>query len=104
MQYNATFGFSETGPGKNRKAQIDDGGIQNINCFLKLKDKIIVQGKLPCMMDENLRKVTICPPVSIFSGINNCTAGYFAPDSYVVKLLFHGAEATFNITEALAIG
>ena len=55
------------------------------------------------MMDQNLGKIAIDAPVSIFIGIGNRTAGDFAPDAHVVELASHCTQAALNITETFTV-
>ena len=54
-------------------------------------------------MNQDLSKITIYAPVSIFISIGNGATGDFTPDPHVVKLLSHSPKTAFNISKALAI-
>ena len=103
MQLNSAFGSAKMRPGKDRQAQVDDRGVKCVNCFLKLKAKVIAGIELPGLMDEDLRKVAVNAPVSSLIGIGQGGARDFTAYSHVVKLLVHGSQATFNVAQAFAI-
>ena len=55
-------------------------------------------------MNQNLGKITVEAPVSVFIGIGNRTARDFAPNAHMIKLVSHCAQAALDITKTFTVG
>ena len=55
-------------------------------------------------MDEALGEVGVDAPIALFVGIGQGAARHGAPDAHVVELGALGAQAGFDVAQALSIG
>src|SRR4030042_3849738 len=102
MQLDTGFSFSEPRPGKQRQAQIDGAGSQSIGGFVELDSEIFFEVKLAGLINEQLGKISVDTPISIFVGIGQRAARDLAANASVVKLLFESPKAALDITQAFA--
>lgn len=58
MQLDSGFLFSETRPRKERKTQVNRGGVKRVSDRFEFGAELFVAVKFPCLIDENLSKVS----------------------------------------------
>jgi hypothetical protein len=71
--------------------------------LFELESKVLVYIKLAGLVNKYLGKLTVYSPIPIFICIGQSASGDFAPDAHMIKLLMHGAKATFNVTQAFSV-
>ena len=95
---------SELSPGEQRQAEVDGRGIQRVGGMLELSAEAIGLVQSPSPSDQDLSEVRVDPPVAVFVGIGESAPGDDAAKARMIKLPLKGAEADFDIAQALAIG
>jgi len=83
--------FSKVCPGKDGETQIDRRGIEGIDGLIDLDAEVFVEIKTACYMDQGLSQVGVNPPIPLFVGIGQCTAGNLGTDAHMVQLVLLGA-------------
>jgi len=97
------LGLAERGPGEKGQAQVDGGGVESVSSVRKLHCKLVVAVEGPCHPDQQLREVGPDAPVAVFVGMGEGALGYLATDAHVIKLGWMRPEATFDISQTLAV-
>lgn len=75
VQFQGGFGLSELRSGKERKAQIDGGGVQRVEAVIELDTEEVADIDLSGLGYQYLRKVGVDTPVSYPIGIGQRSAG-----------------------------
>jgi len=104
MELDGGLVFTECRPGKKRQTQIDGRGIEGINGFLEFQPEIVVGIKIAGLMNEDLGKVGVDPPVTSLVSVGQRTSRYTAAESHVIEFRRHRSQASLDIAETLAIG
>ena len=102
MNLQGGFAALERGPGEQRQAQIDGGGIQRINRLVEFQPEIFVGVELPGLADQDLRDVGV--DASVAFGVGQRVPGDGAAKTHVVEPWLDGAQTDFDIAQALAGG
>ena len=79
-------------------------GIQKEKGLGEFHRKAIVNVELPCRPDQAHTETSEDTPIALFVGIGQGGTGNSATDTKVVKFGLMGAQASLNITQALAVG
>src|SRR6516162_6642156 len=104
MQLDAAFASPEGGPGKQRQAQVDGGGVQGIGGLLDFGRQRFVRVESGSLLNEHLSKVAKDAPIAQFVGIGQSAAGGRLANAAVVELGTQSAQARFDIAQTLAPG
>lgn len=56
------------------------------------------------MGDEDVGEVTVDAPVASLVGVGQCTVGNLAAKTSVIQIAGHGAQASFDIAQTVAVG
>ena len=104
MELDGGLVFPEYRPGKKRQAQIDRCGIEGINGLLKFEPEIVVGIKIASLMNEDLGKVGVDPPVASLVSVGQSTSRHPAAESHVIEFHRHRSQASLDIAETLAVG
>ncbi len=92
------------GPGKQRQTQIDDGGIQGVNCTLEIHGQRLMGVKGAGMIDQNQGDISIDSPVAYFVGLGQGIARYTGLQAGMIQLVAEGPHTGFDISETLSAG
>lgn len=84
MHLHRRFVPTKLGPRKQREAKIDGGGIQSVQTLVQIDTHRIVAIERPSDGDQDLRKVSIDPPVARFIGVGQSRACDGTPETQVV--------------------
>ena len=104
MKFDGGLVASESSPGEQRQAEIDGRGIERIGGMLELNAEAVVLVQVACPGDQDLGEVRVDPPVAVLVGIGEGAPSDDATKARVVKFLSEGVEASFDVSQALAIG
>ena len=97
------FVLPEFGPRKQRKAQIDGGGVQGIQALVQIDANRIVGVQRPCDGDRDLREIRENPPIVGLVGVGQRRARYLAAQPHVVEFARHRPQARLDIAQALTV-
>jgi len=75
MHFNSSLGLSERSPPKHTQAKINGGGINGINITCHINIKIVWAADLPCLVNQQVGKISEDLPVAIFIGIGKIGLG-----------------------------
>jgi len=104
VQLERALGALEARPGKDRQAQVDGRGIERVDGLGEAGAEGVVGVEAARDADERLGEVGIDPPVAAFVGIGQRAPRDRSADTHVVELGMLGAQAGFDVAQALAIG
>jgi len=104
VQLDAALASSESGPGKQRQAQVDGGGVQRISSLLELGRQRLVRVESGSLLNEELGKVAEDAPIARLVGIGQGAAGGRLANATVVEFGTQSAQARFDIAQTLAPG
>jgi hypothetical protein len=104
VELHRPVAFAERGPGEQRQAQIDDGGVQGVDGLRQFDPESFrgVQGT-GCR-DQPLSEVGVDLPVAHLVGMGERVAGDRAAEPHVVELGLGDPQAGLNIPQALPEG
>ncbi len=104
MELDRPLPGTEVGPGKEREAEIDRGGVQGVDRLLELHAEAVLGVEAPGLVDQHLGEVGVDPPVALLVGDGEGVPGDPSTDAHVVELGGHGPEARLDVPQALAVG
>lgn len=103
VEFDSTLSLSELRPREQRQAQIDGRRIERIRRLLQVHTEVVSGIQFSGDANENLREVGINAPVSFFVCVGEGASRYLGSDSRMVKFGLHGAETSFDVSQALAV-
>lgn len=103
VQLDGAFGVSELRPGKEAEAEVDGGGIEDINRRLEPTGHRLAGVQTPGAGDEHQGKIRPDAPGAIFVGVGQRGTGNAAANAQVVELPLPGAQAGFDVAQRFAI-
>ena len=98
------LGAPEIGPGEQRQAQIDGGGIQGVHHLVQVATEGIVGIQGAGDTDQLQGEGFVDPPIPVRIGVSQGVARDRAVDAHVVKLFAGRAQAQFDVAQAFPIG
>jgi len=104
VQLHRGFRWLEVGPREDGEAQINRGGVERVDRLFQFHRERLVGVQLPGFVDQDLREIGIDPPVPLLVGHGERVAAHAAADAHVVELVGQGAQAGFDVAQALAKG
>ena len=104
VEFDSRFAAAERGPGKQREAQINGGGVQRIGRRLEFDAEGIVGVKRGGLLDEDVREVGEEAPVAFFVGVGQRAARGGLADAGVIKFRAEGSQTGFDVAETFAPG
>ena len=102
MHLDGTFVPAMLCPGKQRQAQIDDGGIQSVDRSFEIHGQRLTGVKSTCLVDQNQSDVAINFPVAQFVGFGQGVARDSRLHAGVIELGSHGSQTDFDIAQTLS--
>ena len=78
--------LAEFRPGKQRKAEVDSGGVERVTGLIQIHADRIVHIHGPRDANEHLSEIGKDTPVVSFVGVGEIAAGDFPAKAHVVKL------------------
>jgi len=103
MELYCPFAFPELRPGKQRKAEIDNGGIQCIDGLVQLYPEGVSGIQFSGSRDQNLSEIGVDPPVSHLVGVGQGIPGDFAPDAQMIQLGLSSPQTGLNVPQTFPI-
>ncbi len=100
VEFDGGLVTTERGPRKERKAQVNGGGVQRIGGGLEFKAERFIgieRGGLP---DEDLGEIGKDAPVPLFVGHRQCVAGGGLADAGVIEFGAEGRQTGFDVAQA----
>src|SRR3990170_3186320 len=104
MQFDRPFGAPKLGPGKERKAQVDGGGVQGVDRGVEVDAEVVAQIELFGSLDEDLSEVGVDAPVALVVGMGEIAVGDRAVNAHVVEFGLHHAQTRFDFAQTVAVG
>ena len=103
MHFDGGLVPPEASPRKQRKAQVDGGGVQRVQACIQVDADRIVGIQRPGNGDQVLCEIGEDAPVVGLVGVRQCRARNPATESHVVEFAAHRLQARLNVAEALAV-
>lgn len=103
MLYNRSLFGAEAGPGKEREAEIDRGGVQGIDRLLELHAEAVVGVEAPGLVDQHLSEVGKDSPVALLACDRKGVPGDPSTNPHVVELGGHGPKTCLDVSQALPV-
>ena len=103
MQLDRGLRLNERRPGKQRQTQVDGRGVQGID---HLVESDYVRGlgvEAPRLSHENLGKIGVNAPGTMFVGVSQVRSGDTAADSHSMAMRAE-AQACLDVAQAFAVG
>jgi hypothetical protein len=105
VQLDATLRGPEAGPGEEREAQVNRGGVQRVDGPLPRVELLQADGlvhvQAACLDHEPLSEVGIEAPIALLVGVGQRGPGYRAgAKAQVIELLRDRAETRLNVAQA----
>lgn len=97
VQFDSGFAFPKLGPGKERQAKIDGGGIECIDGFVECESERLVDVERACLSDQNLGEVVEDAPVVNPVGVGQSAARDLRPEAGVIPFTTDGVQAGDNV-------
>ena len=97
------FVLAEPGPGKQRQAQIDSGGVQCVQALVEVHADGIMCVQRPRDADQHLGEIGIDAPIVTLVGVGERGACYLPAESNVIQLTAHRAEACLDVAQTFAV-
>ena len=102
MQFDRPFGSPKLRPGKQRKAQVDRGGIQGVD--RGVETEVVAQLELLGSLDEDLSEVGVDAPIALVIGMSKVAVRNRAVNTHVVEFGLHHAQTRLDFAQAVAVG
>ena len=104
VQLHRRFGVAKLGPGKQRQAQIDGGGIQRIDRLGEIHRKGLLSIEPTRGADQRVGEFGVDAPVARLVGVGQGAAADLAAKTQVVELGGLRAQARLDVAQAFAVG
>ncbi len=92
---------TELRPGKQRKTQVDGGGIEGVDGLLQGYVEVFVDIQPSGLADEDGREVGVDAPVASLVGLGQRVAGHGRPEAGMVELVAHRPQTRLDVAQAL---
>jgi len=104
MHLDGAFVAAMLSPRKQRKAQIDDRGIQRVDRSFEIRCQRLTGIKCAGLVDQNQGDVAIDFPVAQFVGFGQSVSRYPCFHTGVIKFASGGSQTSFDVAQRLAAG
>ena len=102
LELDDSLGFANRSPVEQAETQIDGGGLQCVNRFLKNESQVLVYVKLASAPDQNRSQVGTDAPVTRFVGIGQGRSVHAVDQAHGVKFAGVGSHRHLDVARALA--
>ena len=102
VEFDGGFGTAERGPGKEREAEVNGGGVQRIGGGLEFKAERFIGVKRGGLLDEDVGEVGKDAPVPLFIGHRQRVAGGGLADACMIEFRAERGEAGFDVPQTFA--
>ncbi len=104
VEFDRRFVSAESGPRKERQAQVDGCGVQCIGGLLKLGGKRFVGVESGGLLNEDLSEIGEDAPVARLVGVGERAAGGGLANAAVIEFGSQSAQTGFDVAQTLAPG
>jgi len=104
MHLHRRLSGAKVRPRKHRKAQVDGGRVECIDCVGQIEPQVLAEIQLAGLNDQASGKCLPDTPVARFVGVRQRRSGHRFAKSHVVQLCRLGQQAGFDIPQALSVG
>lgn len=104
VQFDGGLVPAESGPRKEREAQVNGGGVQRISRRLEFKAKGFISVERGGLLNEDVAKVGKDAPVPLFIGHRQGVAGGGLADAGVIEFRAEGRQTGFDVAQTFAPG
>ena len=104
MQFDRPFGAAKLRPGKQRKAEVDGGGVQGVDRGVEVETEVVAQIELFGSLDEDLSEVGVDAPVALVVGMSKIAVGDRAVNAHVVELGLHHSQTRLDLAQTVSVG
>jgi len=104
VKFDGGLVLAKRGPGKEREAEVNGGGVQGIGGGLEFKQERLIGVEGSGLLDEHLSEIGKDTPVAVFVGVGQGAAGDGVADAGVVEFWAKGRQAGFDIAQTFAPG
>lgn len=101
MQFDSALGAPEASPTEQAQTQVDGGGIQCVDCRVQIHGQRFVRIQLSRPHDQLLGQRGVDAPVALFVDVGQGAAPDRAAESEMVEAFWTGAQAVYDIAQAL---
>ncbi len=95
---------AEVGPGEERHAQVDRGGIQGVDRGFEVQAQVIPGVELAGLVDEELGQFRPYSPVALFKRIRQRGAANWLAEAHAIEFVGMGGQACLQVAQAFAPG
>jgi len=103
MHLDRAFVLAESGPRKQRKAQVDGGRVQRVQALIQLDADRIGEVKRSRDVDQNLSEVGEDAPVMRVIGIGQGGARHPPVKAHVIELASERSQTCLYVAQAIAV-
>jgi len=104
VHFDGGFCLAKSRPGKERKAEVDGGGIEGVGDLVEFQDPLVVGIQASGVLNQGIGEIGEDAPVSLLVGVGERTPGDLSPDARVVEFGFHGAQTGLDLAQTFAAG
>lgn len=90
-------------PWKDAQTQVDGRGVECIGRLLQFHRKAVACVNFSGDLNEAYREIRVDAAVALLVGIGQCALGNIASYAQVIELGLMGAQAGFDVAQALAV-
>ena len=102
VQLYRPFATAESRPRERAEAEVDRGTVEGVNRLPQLDADRFVGVELSRSTNQNLSEIGEDMPVVGAIGVGQCAPRDLAPKAGVVELVFEGAQARLDVSQAFA--
>ncbi len=103
MHLDGSFCSAKMCPWKDAQTQVDGRGVECIGRLLQFHRKAVACVNLSGDLNEAYREIRVDAAVALLVGIGQCALGNIASYAQVIELGLMGAQAGFDVAQALAV-
>lgn len=102
MELDGGLGLAKPRPGKHRQAQVDGARVECVDGIVQFHRKAVLRIERSRGVDQAQREVLVDAPIALLVGIGQGAARNATTNAQVIELGRVGAQAGFDIAQALA--
>src|ERR1017187_9359102 len=99
VEFDGGLAAAEGGPGKQREAQVNGGGVQRVGGGLEFEAERFIGVERGGLLDEAVSEVGEDAPIAFFVGVCQRAAGGGLADAGVIELRAEGCQAGFDVAQ-----
>ena len=103
MEFDRAFVPAESRPGKQRKTEVDDRGVEYIGGLREFHAEVVLGVQDPRSGNKHVRDVGPDAPVTPFVRIGQGAARHLSADARMIEFRLHGTQTCFDIAQTFAV-